>query len=101
MAQRKPVIEGWVCQLHDNRLEIFLKVERMEGTQDRKIRASGSRPEMEELIAWFEEKSGLKVEVPWRTTQKPIPGQMTLVAGEHAEGEQPSDELSSHDATVG
>lgn len=98
---RRPIIEGWVCQLADHRLEIFLKIERIgNGVPDRKIRASGPREEMEELIAWFEQKTALSVTVPWKTSVKPIPGQTTLLLGDVPEGEQPDEELSSSD-TVG
>lgn len=83
MAPR-PQIEGWVRPLEGDRIEIFLKVERVRGLQDRKIRASGPSEEMYELVDWFEQKTGLSVNVPnrKRTGPKPLPGQTSLTMGE-------------------
>lgn len=76
---RKAHIEGWISQLNGDRVEIFLKVERADGVRDRKIRASGPQAEMMELCDWFEEKTGLTVNVPGRVrTFKPPPGQTEL-----------------------
>ncbi len=88
---RAPRIDGWFRKLGGDRLEVFLKVEGGAGIQPRKIRASGPAAEMDELGAWFEEKTGLTVSAPWRTVKdRPIPGQTVLDITE----------LSSHDATL-
>lgn len=75
-----PQIDGWISKLGGDRLEIFLKVERVSGIPDRKIRASGPRIEMYELVDWFEAKTGLVVNVPdrVRTGPTPIPGQASM-----------------------
>lgn len=80
MAHKMPHIEGWVRKLEGDRLEIFLKVERMQGVRDRKIRASGPTQEMYELVDWFEGKTGLTVNVPDRprTGPRPIAGQIGM-----------------------
>jgi hypothetical protein len=83
-----PTIEGWLRKLQDERLEIFLKAD------DRKIRASGPRAEMYELVDWFEEKTGLAVNVPERvyTGPRPIAGQMVITVGLQSDDEEdPSD----------
>ena len=74
-------VEGWIRNLDDDRLEIFLKVEGVLGIKDRKIRASGDRDEMYELVDWFEAKTGLTVNVPQRlrTGPKPLAGQMDML----------------------
>lgn len=75
---RTPHIEGWIRKLQGDRLEIFLKVERLDSQPDRKIRASGPQVEMVELVEWFEEKTGMRVSSPVlpRRVPAPIPGQV-------------------------
>lgn len=94
----KPHVQGWVAPLVNGRLEIFLKTANLPGQPDRKIRASGSEEEMDELLDWFEQRSGMRVEVPNRKRvhrgPKPPEGQMVLTMGVG-----PSAELSS-DATL-
>lgn len=82
-------IEGWIKSLDNDRLEIFLKTEGVLGIEDRKIRASGKRDEMYELVDWFEAKTGLTVNVPQRlrTGPQPLAGQMDML------------QLSSEDST--
>lgn len=81
---RTQKIEGWIKRLEGDRLEILLKVEHLGDTPDRKIRASGPTADMYELVDWFEEKTGLTVNVPdrLRTGPKPTEGQMTFTMGE-------------------
>lgn len=73
-------IDGWFRKLDDGRLEIYLKVD---GDDGRKIRASGPEAEMYELVDWFEEKTGLKVNSEqWRRVRKgprPIEGQTSMI----------------------
>lgn len=86
-------IEGWFRRLQDDRLEIYLKVDRTAGVQPRKIRASGPEAEMNELADWFEQKAGLRVAAPWRTVKaNPIPGQIELDMSEavHTPGDDPT-----------
>lgn len=94
MPERRPEITGWFRRLEGDRLEIYLKVERVRGVEDRKIRASGPEEEMFELVTWFEEKTGMQVSSPtWRRVRsgpKQIPGQIGLAM----------EELSSPHATV-
>lgn len=84
-----------MSELDAGRLEIFLKVERSdEPGESRKVRASGPREDMYELVEWFESHTGLRFDHPaWRDRvrrgPKPLAGQLAL--GTH--------ELSS-DATV-
>jgi acylphosphatase len=91
VAQTPPV-EGWFRQLDGGRVEIFVKA------HGRKIRAHGPSSEMNELVDWFEEKTGVTVEASWRvrTGPKPIPGQaelpLTLEMGEATEAEAESGE---------
>jgi hypothetical protein len=79
-----PRIQGWLRQLEDGdggaRLEIFLKAENHQGQPDRKIRASGPIHEMVELVEWFEEKTGLRVESPVLPKRPPrqLPGQTAM-----------------------
>lgn len=91
-------IDGWLRQLEGDRLEIFLKVSDVQGQQDRKIRASGPRDDMLDLVEWFEGKTGMRVNHPVlpRRTPQPMPGQTELTLGEPTA----SGELSSHPATV-
>lgn len=85
-------VEGWFRQLEDGNVEIFVKA------HGRKIRAHGPASEMNELVDWFEEKTGVTVEASWRVRQgaKPIPGQgelpFTLDMGEATEAEAESGE---------
>lgn len=76
-----PRYEGWLRELTNDRLEIFLKVDRT--TPAYKIRSSGPKADMLELVEWFEEKTGLTVSHPILPprVKKPIPGQMELVLG--------------------
>lgn len=92
MAPPLARIDGWIRQLDNDRLEIFLRVQNVRGNQDRKIRASGPREEMYELVDWFETKTGLTVNVPdrKRTGPKPLPGQTALTMGELPSGEEGS-----------
>jgi hypothetical protein len=73
MAPQAPP-EGWFRRMADGRVEVFLK------HGDRKLRAHGNEGDMNELVDWFEDKSGLRVEMPWRKRppSRPIPGQMGL-----------------------
>lgn len=89
---RKAQIEGWIRQLNGDRLEIFLKVERLDGQPDRKIRASGLADEMLELVEWFEGKTGLRVTSPTLPRRAPalIEGQLGLELTD--KGELESDE---------
>lgn len=89
---RKPQIEGWIRKLNDERLEIFLKVERRDGQPDCKIRASGPADDMVELVDWFEEKTGLRVTSPILPKRvKHVPrGQESFVLTDI--GELPSEE---------
>lgn len=77
---RNAQIEGWIRQLTGDRLEIFLKAEKLGGQPDRKIRASGAAAEMLELVEWFEEKTGLHVSSPILPRRAPTPfaGQLGL-----------------------
>lgn len=85
-----PLIEGWFRSLEDGRLEIFLKVDNVQGVLARKIRASGPAAEMNELADWFEEKTGLKINAPWRVVKdRPIPGQVTFEFAELQPGDAP------------
>lgn len=72
--RRPPQAEGWFKPLDDERLEIFLKY------QGIKIRCSGKVEDMHELVDWFEEKTGLAVNVPNRVRRgpKPMAGQIDL-----------------------
>lgn len=74
MAGPAKQIEGWIRHLTNDRREIFLK------GAGRKIRASGSKDEMYELVDWFEERTGLTVNVPDRvyTGPRPIAGQLVI-----------------------
>lgn len=73
---RKATIEGWFRRLEGDRLEIFLKIADVTGQRDRKIRASGPSGDMNELAEWFEEKTGMRIDAPWRVVVRaPIPGQ--------------------------
>lgn len=78
----QPKIEGWFRQLDEGRIEIFLKVE-FRDQPTRKIRSSGPEAEMFELVEWFEQKTGLRVDSPtWRrvrTGPKPLEGQASLL----------------------
>lgn len=73
-------IEGWFRELDHGRLEIFLKTDAL------KVRCSGSYDEMMELVDWFEERTGLRVDSPrWRRVRKgprPIEGQMAFTPRE-------------------
>lgn len=91
MPRPVPKVSGWTRPLEGDRLEIFLKAENVHGAPDRKIRASGPREEMYELVDWFEDKTGLRVDVPnrVRTGPAPIPGQTTLVTGDMTAEEAP------------
>lgn len=81
-------IEGWTRQLEDERLEVFLKAEGVQGMRDRKIRASGPLTDMYELVDWFEAKTGMTVNVPNRVrTVKPLPGQLELTTDELSSAE--------------
>lgn len=68
--------EGWFRELADDRLEVFLKA------KNRKVRAHGRRDEMFELVAWFEEKTGVAVKGEWKRPlsrgPRPYPGQESL-----------------------
>lgn len=75
---KTPFIDGWMSELDGDRLEIYLKVANTDA--DRKIRASGPREEMFELVSWFEERTGLRFDHPkWRDRvrrgPRPIAGQ--------------------------
>jgi hypothetical protein len=62
--------EAWFRQLDNQRVEIFLKVERRNG-EDYKLRASGPEEDMFELVTWFEERTGVRVDSPnWRRVRK-------------------------------
>lgn len=80
-------VQGWFRQLEGGHVEIFVKA------HGRKIRAHGPASEMNELVDWFEEKTGVTVEAGWRVRKgpKPIPGQaelpLTLEMGEATEAE--------------
>lgn len=81
-------VEGWFRELDDNRLEIFLKARGV------KIRSSGGREGMFELVEWFENMTGLRVENPKlrrppRRGPRPMAGQLDMTELESA----PSDEL--------
>lgn len=60
----------------------------MQGVQDRKVRASGPAGDIYEVVSWFEEKTGMRVDSEvetWRrkrTGPKPMEGQMALIIGE-------------------
>lgn len=87
---------GWLQELTDGRLEIFLRTANYAGQPPRKVRASGSKEEMLELVEWFEAKTGLVVNhalLP--RVPKQIPGQTQLDLGSTGD----STELSS-DATL-
>lgn len=91
-SAKQPRIDGWMSELDGDRLEIFLKVEDPRG-EDRKVRASGPREEMYELVDWFETRTGLRFDHPrWRDRVRRGPRPM--------EGQTSLPELSS-DATVG
>lgn len=94
MTRQLPLIDGWIRVLEGDRLEVFLKAERIKGEPDRKIRASGPTQEMYELVDWFEDKTGLTVAVPnrVRTGPRPLPGQASL--------ELLTDELPSKEGAV-
>lgn len=84
---RKAHLEGWIRKLNNDRLEIFLKVERVDGQPDRKLRASGAAGEMLELVEWFEGKTGLRVESPVLPKRAPAltPGQLGFELTEKGE----------------
>ncbi len=95
----KGTIDAWCRKLDGDRLEIFFRVANVPGQQDRKIRASGPVGEMNELADWFEEKTGMKVNAPWRVvTRSQIPGQLgfavELTMGELESEEQVGDLLT-------
>jgi hypothetical protein len=73
----RPRAEGWFRPLNDDRLEIFLKSP-LHGI---KIRCSGKAVDLHELVDWFEEKTGLAVNVPNRVRRgpKPMQGQLDLL----------------------
>lgn len=74
-----PRSEGWIRELEDGRIEIYLKDKRV---PVHKVRASGPHDEMVELVEWFEAKTGLAVHAPiLRRKHKPIPGQTALDLG--------------------
>lgn len=77
-------IDGWIRRINGDRLEIFLKVEAVEGQPDRKIRASGPEADMMELVVWFEDRTGFRVSSPVlpRRAPRPIAGQIELTMGE-------------------
>ena len=81
-------IYGWYRELNDDRLELFLKVEGVAGTPDTKLRASGSQRHIYELVDWFEERTGMRVEgqmSTWRRPRrgpKPMDGQTSLLLDE-------------------
>jgi acylphosphatase len=87
-AAKAPPVEGWFRQLEDGNVEIFVKA------HGRKIRAHGPSSEMNELVDWFEEKTGVTVEASWRvrkaSTSDPRPRRqlpLTLEMGEATEAE--------------
>lgn len=85
---RKATIAAWFRRLDDDRLEIFFKVADVTGQPDRKIRASGPASEMNELAQWFEDKTGMRINAPWRVVaREPIPGQTTFDFPELTMGE--------------
>lgn len=91
-----PVVEGWLRELANDRLEVFLKLDRTTPpARPCKVRASGPKSDMLELVEWFEEKTGLVVNHPilGPRTKQPLPGQMEMTLGTG------NPELSS-DATV-
>jgi hypothetical protein len=85
---RKATIDGWFRRLEGDRLEIFFKTANVMGEPDRKIRASGPASDMNELAQWFEDKSGMRINAPWRTVNRdPIPGQTAFDFPELTMGE--------------
>lgn len=87
---KRSKVEGWFRKLDGDRLEIYLRVERTKGIEDRKIRASGPEAEMFELVDWFEAKTGLRVSAEWRRVRKgprPIDGQTELLMDERSSDE--------------
>lgn len=74
---KAPSVEGWIRDLSDGRIEIFLK------TTDVKVRCSGKAEDMHEVVDWFEGKTGLAVNVPNRIRRgpKPMQGQLDLLDG--------------------
>lgn len=96
----RPTIEGWLKELTGGGLEIYLRVANYQGQPGRKIRASGSKAEMLELVEWFESKTGLSVNHPiLPRVAQPIPGQTQLDLGTVPKGTAAPPELSS-DATL-
>lgn len=93
-APRKPKVEGWIRELEYDRLEIFLKVEGYTD-QDRKIRASGPKDDMLELVEWFEGKTGLRVSSPVlpKRSRPQMPGSVPLFEI----GDEATSELESED----
>jgi hypothetical protein len=89
---RRGRTQGWIKRLEGDRLEIFVRCADFSDVPDTKIRASGPEASMLELVEWFEEKTGLRVNSPIlpRRAPKPIPGQLGFIM----------DELPSHDDTV-
>lgn len=87
-ATKMPPVEGWFRQLEGGNVEIFVKA------HGRKIRAHGPSSEMNELVDWFEEKTGVTVEAAWRVRRgvKPLPGQTALDMGEVTEAVADSEE---------
>jgi hypothetical protein len=88
----------WFRQLEGGGLEIFLKHGPL------KVRAHGSREEMFELVDWFEEKAGVKIQGDWRRPPRrgpqPIAGQQTFDIPEIAmteleSGEETPEEISA------
>lgn len=58
----------------DGRVEVFLR------SGSYKIRAHGPEDDMNELVDWFEAKTDVRVEMPWRkrAPTRPIPGQQAF-----------------------
>lgn len=90
MARVKPIqTEAWFRKLaEEGTIEIFLKA------GDRKIRAHGPEAEMYELVAFFEEKTGLRINGDWRrpprSGPRPIEGQLDIT--ELESGDEPPEE---------
>lgn len=97
MAAKKD--KPWFRKLADGQLEIFLK------SGQHKVRAHGPEADMYELVEWFEDKAGVKVQGDWKRPPRRGPrvleGQTSLLEMAEVTEEQPEEpsELVDPDAS--
>lgn len=87
MAAKKD--KPWFRKLADGQLEIFLKAGK------HKIRAHGPEADMYELVEWFEDKAGVKVQGDWKRPPRRGPrvleGQTSLLEVDEVTEPQPEE----------